>query len=878
MKKSRILSILLSMVLVLNFIPMTAFAADGQAIEEVTVTLPEVIAKDQIGDTFPLHVTIPDGAAYTVSSADWLDEEGNPRKYSVYVRAGQTQRARIVLKETDPNKFQENMTITAEGGTVENSQYDAGNGTLTLTVSVVVKALEITPIENVSIDVTAPPVGGKVGDYLKGKDGSVVAIPEGQGYGFPQEYSSYALSWYDGETRMGDSETFAQGETYTLYVQLQTNDKMKDFTDNTTVTVNGEGTFDKKESVGTTEWHTTLTVHITVEYTGAHNVTVVNGTADRARAPKDAEITVTAAPPETAYPADTEFSIAGWYINGTWDNSTETTRTITMPDADLSVMVRYNAVRDTSIDRSKVTVDRSLTIMKDGTGEYSGRVYDETLATTFDKTGAGDEPAATMFTAAEAARDAKIKEIIGDLEYQSEGTVNTSEEGENYGEKPAPSVKYISKDGTEVDESSDYVIRLSETQGNYGKEMKYVITERITCTTPPDHVHTWGDGVVTKEPTQTTTGEKTYTCTGCGATRVETIPMIPINYVKVTLDACEGHDAVAKKVEEYVNKTAADDIKSEAKGTQVSLYLDERLNVRDAEDAISKILGDAGILDDNGQRWEGRTGLRPTGGYADHDEYWNSERADDSENGGKPITQDTVFYINWNDPVSSADLTIKAPVAGGKVKLTDEQVPDNRPVVTAKGENAKLQTIALTIWQGADQEKGFFTGTFVNGTEYAAAVFITPAYGYYMAPDYKVTVNGKELPELNVSVEDSFVHLRSLHKAYKLKNTLQAKGRTVKAKAKTLKKKSVNVSRKKAITVKKAKGKLTYSKVKVLKGSKKASKKITKKFVINKKTGKITLKKGIKKGTYKFRIKVKAAGTNMYKAGTKTVTVKIRVK
>ena len=93
-----------------------------------------------------------------------------------------------------------------------------------------------------------------------------------------------------------------------------------------------------------------------------------------------------------------------------------------------------------------------------------------------------------------------------------------------------------------------------------------------------------------------------------------------------------------------------------------------------------------------------------------------------------------------------------------------------------------------------------------------------------------------------------------------------------------LKKKSVNVSRKKAITVKKAKGKLTYSKVKILKGSKKASKKITMKFVINKKTGKITLKKGIKKGTYKFRIKVKAAGTNMYKAGTKTVTVKIRVK
>ena len=104
------------------------------------------------------------------------------------------------------------------------------------------------------------------------------------------------------------------------------------------------------------------------------------------------------------------------------------------------------------------------------------------------------------------------------------------------------------------------------------------------------------------------------------------------------------------------------------------------------------------------------------------------------------------------------------------------------------------------------------------------------------------------------------------------------KAKTVKTKAKALKKKSVKVSRKKAITIKNNKGKVTYSKIKVLKGSKKVSKKIAKKFVINKKTGKITLKKGIRKGTYKFRIRVKAAGNKMYKARSKTVTVKIRVK
>lgn len=39
-------------------------------------------------------------------------------------------------------------------------------------------------------------------------------------------------------------------------------------------------------------------------------------------------------------------------------------------------------------------------------------------------------------------------------------------------------------------------------------------------------VHTWDNGVVTKEPTTTETGVKTYTCTfdGCGATKTETLP------------------------------------------------------------------------------------------------------------------------------------------------------------------------------------------------------------------------------------------------------------------------------------------------------------------------------------------------------------------
>ena len=38
--------------------------------------------------------------------------------------------------------------------------------------------------------------------------------------------------------------------------------------------------------------------------------------------------------------------------------------------------------------------------------------------------------------------------------------------------------------------------------------------------------HTWDNGEITKEPTQTATGIRTYTCKTCQKTRIETIPML----------------------------------------------------------------------------------------------------------------------------------------------------------------------------------------------------------------------------------------------------------------------------------------------------------------------------------------------------------------
>ena len=64
-----------------------------------------------------------------------------------------------------------------------------------------------------------------------------------------------------------------------------------------------------------------------------------------------------------------------------------------------------------------------------------------------------------------------------------------------------------------------------------------------------------------------------------------------------------------------------------------------------------------------------------------------------------------------------------------------------------------------------------------------------------------------------------------------------------------------------------SKGKLSYKKTSGSSG-----------ISVNSKTGKITVKKGMKKGNYKIKVQIKAAAKGNYKAGTKTVTIIVKVK
>ena len=102
----------------------------------------------------------------------------------------------------------------------------------------------------------------------------------------------------------------------------------------------------------------------------------------------------------------------------------------------------------------------------------------------------------------------------------------------------------------------------------------------------------------------------------------------------------------------------------------------------------------------------------------------------------------------------------------------------------------------------------------------------------------------------------------------KAKNPLAVTGKTATVMYSKVKNAAQKLALYKVIkTSKKGKGTVTYTK-------KSGNGKIT----IAKKTGKVTVKKGIKKGTYTVKVNVRAAGTKNYKALTRTVTFKIKVK
>ena len=137
--------------------------------------------------------------------------------------------------------------------------------------------------------------------------------------------------------------------------------------------------------------------------------------------------------------------------------------------------------------------------------------------------------------------------------------------------------------------------------------------------------------------------------------------------------------------------------------------------------------------------------------------------------------------------------------------------------------------------------------------------------------DYTVTYNNnKNAGTSSIIIRGKGNYTGVLTRNFKIekaKNTLIATEKIIKIKYSKLKKKKQVIRKTKAFKISKAQGTVTFQKTS-------GNKKIT----VNKKTGKITIKKGLKKGTYKVKVNVTAAGSANYKALTKTVTVKIKIR
>ena len=175
--------------------------------------------------------------------------------------------------------------------------------------------------------------------------------------------------------------------------------------------------------------------------------------------------------------------------------------------------------------------------------------------------------------------------------------------------------------------------------------------------------------------------------------------------------------------------------------------------------------------------------------------------------------------------------------------------------IKAAAENTKIY-VGKTTKVSASVTNGVGKTTFTTSNSKVATV----KYSGNVATVTAVSAGTVTITAKN-NGEKASVKITVIKRANTLKVT--AKKLTVKAKAKkTVFKKT------KAFKISGAKGKLSYKK-------KSGSKLVT----INKKTGKITVKKGLKKGkTYTIKFNVRAAGDKTYKAKSKTVSVKIKVK
>jgi hypothetical protein len=230
-----------------------------------------------------------------------------------------------------------------------------------------------------------------------------------------------------------------------------------------------------------------------------------------------------------------------------------------------------------------------------------------------------------------------------------------------------------------------------------------------------------------------------------------------------------------------------------------------------------------------------------------------------------PETYDFEWVYNVVDPVVSEGTPCKF-----EWKVIEEATADK------DGVKALVCTVCNTVQKGSetvipadkDAKKDQAIAAATPTIEAAAA--ITGDASKYTADSVKAVEEAKT--NLNTAMAtgtaaDVTRMAAELQKAVdnaqlKAANTMTASGKTITAK----KNKTKTFKKSKAFSVKSAKGKVTFAK------------KSGKAKIVVSKSGKVTVKKGLKKGTYKVKVAVTAAGNGNYLPKTKVVTLKVKVK
>ena len=185
--------------------------------------------------------------------------------------------------------------------------------------------------------------------------------------------------------------------------------------------------------------------------------------------------------------------------------------------------------------------------------------------------------------------------------------------------------------------------------------------------------------------------------------------------------------------------------------------------------------------------------------------------------------------------------------------------------------NAKLvKQVAQTITGASSFNKKFSDKAFNLGAKAKTALTYKTSNAKVATVDKNgnVTIKGVGTVKITISAAANGGYKAATKtvtiKVVKGTPTIKTKAVTKTVKVKNVKKKAQSFSIGAMVD---SKGKLTF---------KKAGKSAV--LSVNAKTGKITVKKGAKKGTYKLKVRISAAAKGNYNAGSKTVTVTVKVK